>query len=50
MDYKMIEEKNRLIFKDMEDFDPKHIFECGQAFRWDLEEDGSYTVMPRVGF
>ncbi|NLI66508.1 MAG: 8-oxoguanine DNA glycosylase [Tissierellia bacterium] len=45
MDYKMIEEKNRLIFKDMEDFDPKHIFECGQAFRWDLEEDGSYTVI-----
>lgn len=24
-------------------FEPKHIFECGQCFRWNLEEDGSYT-------
>ena len=26
-----------------EDFDLKHIFECGQCFRWDANEDGSYT-------
>lgn len=43
MDYNIIEDKNRLIFKDMDDFDPRHIFECGQAFRWTLEEDNSYT-------
>lgn len=23
-------------------FEPKHIFECGQCFRWNLQEDGSY--------
>ncbi len=24
-------------------FEPKHIFECGQCFRWNEEENGSYT-------
>lgn len=24
-------------------FEPKHIFECGQCFRWNREADGSYT-------
>lgn len=24
-------------------FEPKHIFECGQCFRWNEEKDGSYT-------
>ena len=24
-------------------FNSKHIFECGQCFRWDEESDGSYT-------
>lgn len=45
MEYNIIEEKNRLIIKDMKDFDPKHTFECGQAFRWTLEEDNSYTIV-----
>ncbi|MFO7888018.1 MAG: DNA glycosylase [Eubacteriales bacterium] len=27
----------------VEEFEPKHIFECGQCFRWNLEKDGSYT-------
>ena len=45
MDYKIIEEDNRIILKGMRDFDPKHIFECGQAFRWKQEEDGSYTAI-----
>ena len=31
------------ILKNVEAFEPKHIFECGQCFRWNLEEDGSYT-------
>ncbi len=26
-----------------EEFEPQHIFECGQCFRWDREDDGSYT-------
>lgn len=43
--YNIVEEKNRLIFRDMYDFNPKHIFECGQAFRWKVEKDGSYTLV-----
>ena len=31
------------ILENYQDFEPKHIFECGQCFRWNLEEDGSYT-------
>lgn len=33
----------KLILTDIKDFEPKHIFECGQCFRWLAEEDGSYT-------
>ena len=36
------------ILKNIKLFEPKHIFECGQCFRWNLEEDGSYTGV--VGF
>ena len=25
------------------EFNPKDIFECGQCFRWNKQEDGSYT-------
>lgn len=28
---------------EIKSFDPKHIFECGQCFRWDIQDDGSYT-------
>jgi len=31
------------ILKNMKSFEPKHIFECGQCFRWNLEDDQSYT-------
>lgn len=31
------------VLKDFEDFEPKHVFECGQCFRWNQEKDGSYT-------
>ena len=30
------------ILKNIDSFDPIHIFECGQCFRWNLQEDGSY--------
>lgn len=40
---KIYEEKNRIIVDKVTDFEPKHIFECGQCFRWDKEEDDSYT-------
>ncbi len=45
MKYNTMEENGRIIVKDIKDFVPKHIFECGQAFRWEVEEDGSYTVV-----
>ena len=31
------------IIEKCDSFEPKDIFECGQCFRWDLQEDGSYT-------
>ncbi len=40
---KITEVENGLILEDVRDFDAKHIFECGQCFRWKKEEDGSYT-------
>lgn len=37
-------EDNKVIFSHNE-FHPKHILECGQAFRWYKEEDESYTLV-----
>ena len=31
------------ILEDCKSFNPKHIFECGQCFRWNKQEDNSYT-------
>ena len=31
------------IFSDIKNLDLKETFECGQCFRWNAEEDGSYT-------
>lgn len=31
------------IIKKGNSFNAKHIFECGQCFRWNKQEDGSYT-------
>lgn len=45
MKYNIIEEKDKIILKNMKDFEPKSIFECGQAFRWKVEDDGSYTTV-----
>ena len=35
--------EQQYILKNVTSFEPKHIFECGQCFRWDEEKDGSYT-------
>ena len=43
MDYKTHEEKDSVIAEGIKDFEPIHIFECGQCFRWNKEEDGSFT-------
>ena len=31
------------LVKEIDSFEPKDIFECGQCFRWNREENGSYT-------
>ena len=45
--YTVTEEKDRVIVKGVRDFDPVHIFECGQCFRWVRQKDGSYTGVAR---
>ena len=35
--------EQRYVIKNIESIEPKHIFECGQCFRWNIEDDGSYT-------
>lgn len=40
---KIYQQKNQVIIDDVKDFVPKHIFECGQCFRWNKEADDSYT-------
>lgn len=38
---------SRIIVQGVRDFDPVHIFECGQCFRWYKQSDGSYTGIVR---
>lgn len=45
MTYNIIEKNNKLIIQGLEHFNPKHIFECGQCFRWFREDNGSYTTI-----
>lgn len=42
-DIKVTEQNNKIILEGVHDFDPVHTFECGQCFRWNREQDGSYT-------
>ena len=35
--------EQKYILKNCMSFEPEHIFECGQCFRWNKEQDGSYT-------
>ncbi len=41
----ILQTNNNIVLKNQEDFEPKHIFECGQCFRWDKEKDDSYTIV-----
>lgn len=36
-------QEQKVILKNIDSFEPKHIFECGQCFRWDKNADRSYT-------
>lgn len=42
MSFNIVENGDNLIVKT-NDFDPTHIFECGQCFRWNREDDLSFT-------
>ena len=35
--------EQKFILKNPNSFNLEHIFECGQCFRWNKQEDGSYT-------
>jgi len=45
--YDIYEEGTGIRVEGVTDFDPVHIFECGQCFRWYRESDGSYTGVVR---
>ena len=34
--------EQEIILKNVDSFNPTHIFECGQCFRWDRNVDESY--------
>lgn len=43
MDFKeILEGENKVILKGVKNFELPHIFECGQCFRWNKEENGNY--------
>ena len=35
--------EQKYVLKNVDSFELKDIFDCGQCFRWNIEEDGSYT-------
>lgn len=39
----IIQNDNSIKINDVRDFNINHIFDCGQSFRWNKEQDGSYT-------
>ena len=41
--------EQQYILRNAKSFEPVHIFECGQCFRWNKEEDGSYTGVIKNG-
>lgn len=42
---KVYEKGNSVILEEIDNFDAKAIFTCGQAFRWYEETDGSFTTV-----
>ena len=39
--------EQKIVVKEVKSFNLTHIFECGQCFRWNENEDGSYTGVVR---
>lgn len=50
LNYNLRETNGGVVIENVRDFEPRHVFECGQSFRWYSEDDGSYTgvAMDRV--
>ena len=46
--YKDLKEQSCII-KNTKSFEPKHIFECGQCFRWNKDENGDYIGVIKDG-
>ena len=42
-------EEQEIVIKKNNDFELKDIFECGQCFRWNKNDDDSYTGHGRYG-
>lgn len=43
MDFSYVSDfEEGIIVHGIRNFEPKHIFECGQCFRWENQDDGSY--------
>lgn len=43
MDYSSIEESiDKIVIKDIRNFELEHIFDCGQCFRWNRQDSGNY--------
>jgi N-glycosylase/DNA lyase len=43
MDFSYVSDfEEGIIVHGVRNFEPKHIFECGQCFRWENQDDGSY--------
>ncbi len=41
--------EQQYIIKNQDSFELKHIFDCGQCFRWNEEQDTSYTGVIKQG-
>ena len=42
-------EEEKYIIENQNSFELKDIFECGQCFRWNEQEDGSYIGVIKNG-
>jgi N-glycosylase/DNA lyase len=43
MDFSYVESfEDRVVIKDVRNFELAHIFDCGQCFRWNRQENGNY--------
>lgn len=45
MEYKITKKEGNLLITGLKNFNLTHIFECGQAFRWEKTEYNSYIVI-----